>query len=85
VATVSLGDLFEWLKQNSIYVVSAVLVSRLAAAANVVVFLTLMRRSLGAVLLLASPATPSLPPADSLYLKTFETHKVSDCSMFVAD
>ena len=32
VATARLGDLFEWLKQNSIYVVSAVLVSRLAAA-----------------------------------------------------
>lgn len=62
---------------------------RSAAAANAFVFLTLMRRSLGAVLLLASPALPSLPSADSLYLKTFETHKVRDCSacfgsMFVA-
>jgi hypothetical protein len=38
-----------------------------------------MRRSLGAVLLLASPAAPSLPSADALYLKTFETHKASDC------
>jgi hypothetical protein len=38
-----------------------------------------MRRSLGAVLLLASPAAPSLPSADALYLKTFETHKASNC------
>jgi hypothetical protein len=33
-------------------------------------------RSLGAVLLLAASAAPSLPPDDALYLKTFETREV---------
>jgi hypothetical protein len=76
----SLADFFLWLKQNSIYVVSLVLVVRQVSTsashlARIRIF-DFLPRSLGAVLLLAAPATPSLPADDQLYLKTFETNKV---------